>query len=201
MFVQHVISSSGFRGHVPGILLAIVLLTGCSARLKRASPGYNDVCLHLCSKGQKREKFHCGTEAVRQVIQYYRPDIKDEAIRTDSLLFVEANDTVSLLHCLRDNVAIPLTMQNATVDRLLGSIASGDPVVVFLAGDAFKVGGFDLFGSLVLHCIVVVGHNAQETELYFYSDGEGPYVISRKVFAREWARVDNLCIMRGKSGE
>jgi len=199
MFVRHVISGSSFRGQLPGILLAIVLSTGCSAPLKRASPGYNDVCLHLCSTGQKREKFNCGTEAVRQVIQYYRPDIKDEDISTDSLLFVEANDTVSLLSCLRDNIAIPLTMQNATLDGLFGSIASGDPVVVFLAGDAFRVGGFDLFGTLVFHCIVVVGHNAQETDLYFYSDGKGPYVISRKVFVREWARVDNLCIMRGKS--
>lgn len=200
MFVRHVISSSAFPRQMLGLLLALVLVTGCSARLKRASPGFNDVCLHLCSTGQKREKFQCGTDAVRQVIQYYRPDIKDEDIKTDSLLFVKANDTVSLLHCLRDNVAIPLTMQNATVDRLLGSIASADPVVVFLAGDAFKIGGFDLFGTLVLHCIVVAGHNAQKTELYFYSDGEGPYVISRKVFAREWARVDNLCIMRVKPG-
>ena len=194
------ISGSGFRGRMPGILLLVVLLTGCGARLKRAFPGDNDVYLHLRSLGQKREKFHCGSDAARQVIQYYRPDLNDEDINTDSLLFVEANDTVSILHFIRDNVGIPLTMQNATVDGLLLSIASGDPGVVFLPGDAFNVPGFDLFGTLILHCIVVVGHNAQQTELYFYSDGEGPYTINRQVFAREWARVDNLCIMRARKG-
>jgi hypothetical protein len=89
-------------------------------------------------------------------------------------------------------------MQNGRVDGLLRSIASGDPVVVFVPGDAFVVGGFRIFGTLVLHCIVVVGHSANETELFFYSDGKGPYVISREVFARQWARVDNLCIMRGR---
>jgi hypothetical protein len=192
------ISSSGFYGPVPVMLLALLLLTGCSTRLQRASLGSKDVCLRLSSMGEKPERFRCGYYAARQVIQYYQPEITDEDIRTDSLLFVEADDTVSVLHCLRDNVAIPLTMQNGRVDGLLRSIASGDPVVVFVPGDAFVVGGFRIFGTLVLHCIVVVGHSANETELFFYSDGKGPYVISREVFARQWARVDNLCIMRGR---
>jgi len=147
---------------------------------------------------EKPEQFGCGYYAVRQVIQYYQPEITDENIRTDSLLFVEANDTVSLLHCLKDNIAIPLTMQNGSLDRLLESIASGDPVIVFVPGDVFVVGGLRIFGTLVLHCIVVVGHSANEPELFFYSDGQGPYVISREVFAHQWARVDNLCIMRAR---
>lgn len=198
MFVRLIISSSGFCGPVPGMLLALLLLTGCSARLQHASLGTKDVCLRLSSMREKTDRFRCGYYAVRQVSQYYRPEITDENFRTDSLLFIEANDTVSLLHCLRDNVAIPLTMQNGMVDGLFRSIASGDPVVVFVPGDAFVVVGLRTFGTLVLHCIVVVGHSANETELFFYSDGKGPYVISRKVFAQQWARVDNLCIMRAQ---
>lgn len=191
-------SSSRFWGQVAVTWLGLLLLTGCSARLQKASLGTKDVCLRLSSMREKPEQFRCGYYAVRQVIQYYQPEIADENIRTDSLLFVEANDTVSLLHCLKDNVAIPLTMQNGRVDGLLGSIASGDPVIVFVPGDVFVVGGLRIFGTLVLHCIVVVGHSANETELFFYSDGEGPYVISREVFAQQWARVDNLCIMRAR---
>jgi hypothetical protein len=193
-----VTSRNDIPGPIAGILLALALLTGCSARLKCASPGYGDTCLHLCSTGRSAERFQCGTDAARQVIQYYRPDIHADDIRTESLLFAEANDTVSILHCLRDNVDFPVTMQNATVDALLDSIASANPVVVFLPGDAFKAGGFDIFGTWMLHCIVVVGHNAKQTELYFHSDGDGPYVISRDVFEREWARVDNLCILRAR---
>ena len=148
--------------------------------------------------GEKPDRFSCGYYAVRQVIQYYQPEITDENIRTDSLLFMEANDTVSLLHCLKDNVAIPLTIQNGNMDGLLGSIASGDPVIVFVPGDVFVVGGLRIFGTLVLHCTVVVGHSANQTKMFFYSDGQGPYEINREVFARQWARVDNLCIMRAR---
>lgn len=191
-------SGSRFWGQVTGTLLGLFLLFGCSARLQKASLGTKDVCLRLSSTGKKPDRYRCGYDAVRQVSQYYRPEITDEKFRTDSLLFVEANDTVSLLHCLKDNVAIPLTMQNANVDGLLRSIASGDPVIVFVPGDVFVVGGLRVFGTLVLHCIVVVGHSANETELFFYSDGEGPYVMSREVFAHQWARVDNLCIMRAR---
>ena len=198
MSVRVMNSSSGFRGPVARTGLALLLLTGCSTPLQHTSPGSKDVCLRLSSIREKSQGFRCGYYAVRQVIQYYRPELTDENIRTDSLLFVKANDTVSLLHCLKDNVAIPLTMQNGTVDGLLRSIASGDPVIVFVPGDVFVVGGLRIFGTLVLHCIVVVGHNADETELFFYSDGEGPYVISREVFAQQWARVDNLCIMRAR---
>lgn len=154
-----------------------------------------DVCLRVSSLREKSRGFGCGYDAVRQLIQYYQPQIKDENIKTESLLFVQANDTVSLLQCLNDNVAIHFTMQNGTVGGLLGRIAMGDPVIVFVPGDAFVVGGIHLFGTLVLHCIVVAGYSANETELFFYSDGEGPYVISREIFARQWVRVDNLCIM------
>ncbi|HWD93076.1 MAG TPA: hypothetical protein VG938_12095 [Verrucomicrobiae bacterium] len=145
---------------------------------------------------EKPQSFRCGYYAVRQVIQYYRPGITDGNIKTDSLEFAEANDTVSVLDCLKDNVAIPLAMQNGNVDGLFGSVASGDPVIVFVPGDVFVVGGFHVFGTMVLHCIVVVGHNVDGTELFFYSDGRGPYEISRNVFTRQWARVENLCIMR-----
>jgi|SRR5665213_1448816 len=192
------ISSHRFWDQVLGMVLGLLLLTGCSTPLQKASLGTKDVCLRLSSMREKPKQFLCGYYAVRQVIQYYQPEITDENIRTDSLLFVKANDTVSLLHCLKDNVAIPLTMQNGSVDGLLGSIASGDPVIVFVPGDVFVVGGLRIFGTLVLHCIVVVGHSANETEMFFYSDGEGPFVISREVFAQQWARVDNLCIMRAR---
>ena len=198
MSVRLMVSGSGSRGLVPGMLLALALLAGCSTGLKRASPGPRDVCLRLPPIVSQQEHFHCGNDAVRQVIQFYRPDIKEEDIRTGSLLFVEANDTVSILHCLRDNLSIPLTMQNGRLDGLFASIASGDPVIVFLPGDAFVVGGFRTFGTLVLHCIVVVGHSADGTQLFFYSDGKGPHVISREVFTRQWARVENLCIMRAR---
>jgi hypothetical protein len=191
-------SGRSFRGAVAWALLAWLLLTGCSTPLHHASPGSKDVCLRLSSMTEKPQGFRCAYYAARQVIQYYRPGITDENIKTDSLLFVEANDTVSVLHCLKDNVAIPLTMQNGSVDGLFGSIASGDPVIVFMPGDVFVVGGFRVFGTLVLHCIVVAGHSADGTELFFYSNGQGPYVISRKVFARQWARVENLCIMRAR---
>jgi len=189
-------SSIRFLGQVPGLFLGLLLLTGCSTCLQKAHPGTNDVCLRLSSMREKPEQFGCGYCAVRQVIQYYQPEITDENIRTDSLLFVKANDTISLLHFLKDNVAIPLTMQNGKVDGLLGSIDSGGPVIVFVPGDVFVVGGLRIFGTLVLHCIVVVGHSANTAELFFYTDGQGPFVISREVFTRQWARVDNLCIMR-----
>ena len=187
-------SSGRIRGLMPGMLLGLLLLTGCSTLLQKASPGTKDVCLRLAARSERSHGFGCGDDAVRQVIQYYQPQIKDENIKTESLLFVKANDTVSLLQCLNDNMAIHFTMQNATVEGLLGRIAAGDPVIVFVPGDAFVVGGIHLFGTLVVHCIVGAGYRANETELFFYSDGEGPYVISREVFAHQWARVDNLCI-------
>jgi hypothetical protein len=198
MFVRVTNSGRGLPGLVASTLLALLLLAGCSTPLQRASPGSKDVCLRLSSMTEKPQGFRCGYYAARQVIQYYRPGITDENIRTDSLLFAKANDTVSVLDCLRDNVAIPLTMQNGSVNELFGSVASGDPVIVFVPGDIFVVGGFRMFGTMVLHCIVVAGHSADETELFFYSDGQGPYVISRKVFTHQWARVDNLCILRAR---
>jgi len=198
MLVRFRISSRSFSDLVPGALLALLLLTGCGARLQHASLARNDVCLRLSTLGQKPGRLRCGDYAVNQVVKYYHPEMADDSIRTDSLVFVEANDTVSILHFLKDNVAIPVTMKNGGVDRLLGSVASGDPVIVFMPGDTFGVRALNLVGPLMLHCIVVVGHNVDETELFFYSNGEGPYVISRERFARQWARVDNLCIMRAR---
>jgi hypothetical protein len=190
---------SRFWGPVSGMLLGLLLLTGCSARLQKASLGTTDVCLRLPSLGEKPDHLQCGYYAVKQLSQYYRPELAEKEIKTDSLLFVEANDTVSLLHCLKDNVAIPLAMTNGRVDGLLRNISLGDPVIVFMPGDAFATRWLNLIGSTFLwHCIVVVGHNADETELFFYSDGEGPYTISREVFSQQWARVDNLCIMHAR---
>jgi hypothetical protein len=141
--------------------------------------------------------FQCGYEAVRQVSQYYSHMLENEDIRTYSLTFVDANDTVSILQCLKDNVAISVTMKNGNVKELFRSISSGDPVIVFLPGDAFGVRWLSLIRStFMLHCIVVVGHSEQGTELFFYSDGEGPYVIGREAFTKQWARIHNLCIMR-----
>lgn len=189
-------SSRQYWGQVPGMLLALWLLAGCSTPLQKASPDKSDVCLRLSAISEKPKRFCCGYYAVRQVIQYYRPELTADHIRSDSLLFEKANDTVSLLHFLKDNVAIPLAMQNGGVERVLNSVASGDPVIVFLPGDVFVAGGPRVFGTLVLHCIVVVGYDANESDLFFYSDGQGPYVMSRRVFAHQWARVDNLCIAR-----
>ena len=198
MSVRLMISGRAFWGLVPRTLFAFLLLTGCSARLQYATPGPKDVCLRLSLMEDTRERFGCGYLAVRQVSQYYRPELSDGTFRTDSLLFDEANDTVSVLHCLKANNEFPLTMKNGRVDGLIRSISSGDPVVVFVPGDSFAIRWLNIFGPSFLHCIVVVGHNATETELFFYSDGKGPYVISRKVFAHQWARVHNLCIMRGR---
>ena len=129
--------------------------------------------------------------------QYYSHKLNNADIRTDSLLFCDANDTVGILDCLKANVPVPVTMKNGTLEELLGSTSSGDPVIVFLPGDAFALRWLSLIGStFMLHCIVVVGHDEHGTELFFYSDGEGPYVISREVFTKQWVRVHNLCIMR-----
>ena len=198
MFVRFRISSRSISDLVPAALLSLMLLTGCGARLQHASLATNDVCLRLSTLGHKPDRLRCGYYAVIQVVKYYHPEIADESIRTDSLVFVEANDTVSVLHFLRDNVVIPVTMKNEGVDRLLASVASGDPVIVFIPGDTFGVRALNLVGPLVLHCIVVAGHNVDETELFFYSNGEGPYVICRELFARQWARVNNLCILRAR---
>ena len=179
-----------------GILLALVLLIFGCTWMQKASVGTNDVCLRLTTIAEKPENFHCGYYAVLQVIQHYRPETTEEDIRTDSLLFVKANDTVSIFHCLKDNLPIPLTMKSERVDILLDSVASGNPVIVFMPGDAFAVGCLNFFGTWMLHCIVVTGHSADETKVFFYSDGNGPYVVSRENFAKQWSRVDNLCIIR-----
>lgn len=199
MSVRVMTRSGGFRSPAPAGLLALLLLSGCCSRLQQASPGAKDVCLRLSSLGEKPGGFRCGYDAVRQMSRYYSHKLDDDGIRTDSLSFVEANDTVSILQCLKDNVAIPLTMKNGTVEELLGSTSSGDPVIVFLPGDAFAVRWLSLIRStFMLHCIVVVGHSEQGTELFFYSDGEGPYAINREAFTKQWARVDNLCIERAR---
>jgi hypothetical protein len=190
-------SERRFWGWVSGMLPGLLLLTGCGACLEKAFPSAQDTCLKLASIGGKSERFSCGYYAGRQVIQHYRPDITDENITTDSLIFAEAHDTVSVLHYLKDNLAIPLTIKNASVDGLLASLDAGDPVTVFLPGDTFASRGLRVFGTtFLLHCIVVVGHSAPGGELFFYSDGEGPYAIRRETFVHHWARVDNLCIIR-----
>lgn len=198
MFVRIRTNNRSLRGPVAGILLALVLLTFGCTRMQKASVGTNDVCLRLTSIAEKPENFHCGYYALTQVIQHYRPETTEEDIRTDSLLFFKANDTVSIFHCLKDNLPIPLTMKSERVDILLESVAFGNPVIVFMPADAFAVGGLNFFGTWMLHCIVVTGHSADETKVFFYSDGNGPYVVSREEFAKQWARVDNLCIIRAR---
>lgn len=180
-------------------LLAALLLTGCNARLRHASVAAGDVLLSVPSLGEKREEYRCGYYAARQLIQFYHPKLQERDIDTDSLLFSQANDTVSVLHYLKDNVEIPLTMRNGKVAGLLKNISLGDPVVVFVPAGPFDVSARGLPGAtLLLHCIVVAGHSANEADLFFYSDGEGPFVINREIFEKQWARVDNLCVMRDR---
>ena len=198
IFVRIRTNNRSIRGPVLGILLALVLSTICCARMQKAPVGTNDVCLRLTTIAEKPENFHCGYYALAQVIQYYRQETTEEDILTDSLLFVKANDTVSIFHCLKDNLPIPLTMKSERVDILLESVAFGNPVIVFMPADAFAFRGLNFFGTWMLHCIVVTGHDADETKVFFYSEGNGPYVVSREKFAKQWARVGNLCIIRAR---
>jgi hypothetical protein len=166
--------------------------------LQDATPGAGDVMLGLQKVDHAPKALRCGYYAARQVIQYYRPEMADEDVRAVSLLFVRANDTVSILHFLRDNVEIPLSMRNGRLDELLRSLNAGDPVVVFLPAGALDTRLFHMSGTMMFHAIVVTGYSADETEFFFFSDGEGPYAVSREVFAEQWARVGNLCIMRSE---
>ncbi len=193
---QNMTGENGLIASVIGTLLAVVLSTGCAAHLQDASPGTNDVTLRLRKVDDAPEALRCGYYAARQVIQYYQPGLADADLKTASLLFARANDTVSILHFLRDNVQIPLSMRNGRVDELLRSLTAGDPVVVFVPVGAFDTGLVNMSGTMMFHAIVVIGYTADETELFFFSDGEGPYAVSRDVFAEQWARVDNLCITR-----
>jgi hypothetical protein len=190
--------SSLFRGGGVGLFLSLLLLSGCCLRLQKATPGPGGVNLGLLPMNDKTERLRCGYYAARQVSQYYHAADSKFHFRTDSLLFDKANDTISILHCLKDNISIPMAMTNAEIHDVLNSVALGDPVVVFLPGDAFSIRSLNFIGPSLLHCIVIVGHNATQTELFFFSDGKGPYVIDRDKFAHQWARVENLCIMRSR---
>ncbi len=181
---------------VMGTLLAVFLLIGCAAHLQDASPGAGDVMLLLPEIDDDPEALRCGYYAAGQVIQFYQPEIEAADLRTASLLFTRANDTVSILHFLRDNVEIPLSMRSGRIDELLTSLTAGDPVVAFLPAGAFDTRLVAISGTMMFHAVIVVGYSADEKQLYFYSDGQGPYEVSRDVFAEQWARVDNLCIMR-----
>jgi len=119
-------------------------------------------------------------------------------MNAEALIFSKQNDTLSILQYLRDNVDIPVMIENAGVNRLLDSIDSEDPVIVFVPADAFDVSQLGFFGTSMFHCVVVAGYNEDKSRLYFYSDGKGPFELNLDTFSDQWTRVENLCIIRSQ---
>lgn len=184
------------KGSILTTSIALLVIGGCHAPFRHASVGTNDFILQLSKMEGSLEPFRCGYYAARQVIHYYNPESDDTDLRAKSLLFPVANDTVSILHFIRDNVDTPVSIKSSGIDELFRTVAAGEPVVAFVPAGAVETSWLHLSSTILYHTIVVVGHSKDETKLFFYSDGKGPYVISREVFTREWERVDNLSIMR-----
>ena len=180
---------------LPSALLTLCGVSGCTPNLRSASPSEADVFFALPRETKPHERFRCGYLAARQVIKFYRPGIRDDEFKTDALIFQRANDTTSILLFLKDNLSATPVLTNGTPENLFHSLRSGEPVIVFVHADFFSPQAFPPIANDFYHCLVISGFNSQATEMFFYSDGQGPFAINRNLFQEEWRQVINLCII------
>lgn len=177
-----------------GVIVQCVV-SGCGAHPKRACPGAQDVCLYLPLQPDEGRFFQCAYRGAMQVIRYYHPDPPEQEINTKALVFEDAHDTVSILFFLRDNVAGPVELDRGSIAMMFDRLNAGHPCIVFVPVDTFAPRSAFVIDKYVYHCLVIAGYNSRKTELFCYSDGEGPYVIDRSVFEEKWRRVGNLWIV------
>lgn len=177
-----------------GVVVAMAA-SGCSPYSPKPAPEAGEVFLSLPPDAGAGRTLDCGAVAARQLIRFYHPQIDPSQFKTDALVLNRADDTVSILFFLRDNLAAPVELKNGHIDALFASIGAGHPCVVFVPVDTFAPNPVYVADRYMYHCLVLAGHNSKQTALFFYSDGDGPYVIDRRVFEDKWRRTDNLCIL------
>ena len=177
-------------------VICLVILSGCRGRMRKVSPTEGDVFLTLTTREGASERLQCGVYSANQMIDYYQGVPSQVQKNSDALIFARNNDTVGVLHYLRDNLDFPITAGGLDGESVLERVSEGDPVLAFLPVDAFDVTQLGLFGTSMFHCVVIAGYSGDRSKLYFYSDGEGPYSMDYRTFSRQWARVGNLAIAR-----
>ena len=176
-------------------LMILFFISGCTPNLRPASPSPMDVFLPLPLETNTHKPFRCGYLAARQVIRFYRPGIHDNEFKADALANRVSNDTTSILFFLKDNLPEPPVLTNGNPEILFNQLCSSKPVIVFVYTDFFSHRAYLPIAYGIYHCLVITGFNAQQTEIFYYSDGQGPFSIDSQLFQRKWAQTQGLCII------